>query len=241
MVEVLKNVSRIHAEVDLTQQTKEGIVMFRSFTLIFTLLFLSSCGKGGGGSSTGTSFTNLTEQEITASPSAPVEAQTFDIEAQMSGFDREQEEKISRAFDLIKRVIATDEFKRKVLNKKYNGKKQYVDNGGLSNAEIYRRILEGSEMLTPGGDNVMDLHLESYFERQNVIGYTKPGIKTIFMNTKYLDRESFEISEVAMNLTHEWLHKLGFKHAFEKTPSRAHSVPYAIGYIMRTLARKVGS
>lgn len=213
--------------------------MLRTISLIFMFLFFTSCGKSGGGGASGTRITQLSDQEISASPTAPVEAQTFEIDAQMSGFDREQEDKISRAFQLIKQVIATDEFKQSVLNKKYNGKKQYVDNGGLNNAQIYRKILEGSEMLSPGEDNIMNLELQSYFEGQNVIGYTKPGMKTIFMNTKYLDQTNFEISEVAMNLTHEWLHKLGFTHAFQRTPSREHSVPYAIGYIMRSLARKI--
>jgi hypothetical protein len=214
--------------------------MLRPLSIIFTVLFLSSCGNGGGGSGSGSKgITNLNEQELSSSPVAPVAAQTFEIEAQMSGFDRNQEEKINQAFSLIKQVVATDEFKQQVLNKRYKGKKQFVDNGGLSNAQIYKKILEASEMLNPGEDNIMNLNLVSYYERGNVIGYTKPDISTIFMNIKYLNKSTFEIREVAMNLTHEWLHKLGFKHAFVQTPSRPHSVPYAIGYIMRALAKKI--
>ncbi|MFP5384902.1 MAG: hypothetical protein ACLGHN_02400 [Bacteriovoracia bacterium] len=211
--------------------------MTRTFSFLFLFLFLASCGKGGGGSSSSGSMAELTDAEI-ASDSVPVQAQTFDVHANLSGFSRDQEDKIYKAIELIKQVIATPEFKKKVLSKTYKGKKQYVDNNGLSNAQIYKKLLEGSEVLNPGSDNTMNLNLESYFVSANVIGYTKPSITTVYLNRKYLNQGSFTTNEVAMNLTHEWLHKLGFKHSVKKTASRAHSVPYAIGYIMRSLAAK---
>lgn len=211
--------------------------MTRTFSFLFLISFLVSCGKSGGGSATG-GFTEISDADL-AAENAPVQAQTFDINAQLSGFNRDQEDKILKAFELIKRVVATDEFKRKVLNKSYHGKKQYVDNGGMSNAQIYKKILEGAEMLTPDQNNTMDLNLEAYRESANVIGYTMPGIKTVYVNTRYLDQSNFTANEVAMNVTHEWLHKLGFKHAAKKNASRPHSVPYAIGYIMRSLAGRI--
>lgn len=213
--------------------------MTRTFSILFLFLFLASCGKGGSGSGSG-AMSEMTEADLTATEApAPVQAQTFDINAQLSGFDRDQEEKIYKAFDLIKRVVASDEFKRKVLGKKHNGKKQYVDNNGLTNAQIYKRLLEGSEMLNQAKNNTMDLELQAYYEKANVIGYTKPSIKTVYVNTRYLDMKSFGVNEVAMNLTHEWLHKLGFKHAQKKTATRKDSVPYGVGYIMRSLAGKM--
>lgn len=211
--------------------------MTRTFSFLFLFLFLASCGKGGGGGSS-SGFAELTDAQI-ASEVAPVQAQTFDINANLSGFERDQEDKIHRAFDLIRRVVATDEFKRRVLGKTYNGKKQYVDNGGNSNAEVYKKILNASEMLTPGNNNTMDLNIESYFESANVIGYTMPSIRTIYVNKRYLAKASFKENQVAMNLTHEWLHKLGFKHAQKNSASRPHSVPYAVGYIMRDIAKKL--
>ena len=211
--------------------------MTRTFSFLFLFLFLASCGKGGSGGSGSSGMAELTDAEI-ASDSVPVQAQTFDVNANLSGFTRDQEDKIYKAIELIKQVIASPEFKKKVLSKTYNGKKQFVDNGGLSNAQIYKKLLSGSEVLNPGSDNTMNLNLESYYEKANVIGYTKPSITTVYVNRRYLDKSSFTTNEVAMNLTHEWLHKLGFKHAVKKTASRKHSVPYAIGYIMRSLAKK---
>ena len=210
--------------------------MTRTFSFLFLFLFLASCGKGGSGGSNGAA--ELTDAQL-ASDVAPVQAQTFDINAKLSGFDRDQEEKILEAFDLIKKVVASDEFKRKIIGKTYKGKKTFVDNGGFTNAQIYKKILEGAEKLTPSKNNTMDLHLEAYRESANVIGYTMPSIKKVFVNTRYLDKASFKPNQVAMNLTHEWLHKLGFKHAQKNSPSRPHSVPYAVGYIMRTLASKM--
>lgn len=211
--------------------------MTRTFSFLFVFLFLASCGKGGGGGTSG-SMSAISDSDL-ASEVAPVQAQTFDINADLKGFDADQEQKLQEAFDLIKKVVASDEFKRKVIGKVYSGKKQYVDNGGLSNAQIYKRMLEGSEMLSPGENNAMDLALEPYREPGSVIGYTMPSIRTIYLNTKYLNSNNFEINEVAMNLTHEWLHKLGFKHAASKTANRADSVPYAIGYIMKKLAARI--
>lgn len=213
--------------------------MTRTFSFLFLFLFLASCGKGGGGgSSSDGTMAEISEGQLSTGP-APTQALTFDINADLKGFEREHEEKIYQAFDLIKRVVASDEFKRKVLGKTYKGKKQFVDNQGMSNAQIYKKLLEGAEKLNPSKNNTMDLHLESYRESANVIGYTMPSIKTIYMNSRYLDKASFRANQVAMNLTHEWLHKLGFKHAQKNSPSRPHSVPYGIGYIMRDLAAKM--
>lgn len=214
--------------------------MTRTFSIFFLFLFLASCGKGGsgGGDSMEGAGLELSDAEI-ASGVVPVMAQTFEVNANLLGFERDQEDKIQRAFDLIKRVIASDAFKRKVLNHTYAGKKQFVDNGGNSNAKVYKKILEASEKLTPGKNNTMDLELESYYEKENVIGYTMPSIKTVYVNRRYLNKSSFKVNQVAMNLIHEWLHKLGFKHAQKNSPSRPFSVPYAIGYIMRELTGKI--
>lgn len=213
--------------------------MTRTISFIFLFLFLASCGKGGGGGSGASSsipMEEISEAELSSSP-VPVQAQTFDINAILTGFERDQEAKVYEAFDLIKKVVASDEFKNRILNKKYNGKKTFVDNGGYTNAQIYKKILEGAEKLNPAKNNTMDLQLKTYFVSAPVIGYTMPSINIIYMNRKFLN--IFEPHEVAMNLTHEWLHKLGFKHAAKMNDARPHSVPYAVGYIMRELAQKL--
>lgn len=216
--------------------------MTKTFSIFFLFLALVSCGKsGGGGSNTEPAATDISASDEVAIPteSAPAAASTFNVNAKLTGFTKTQEAKIEDAIDLIKRVTASDEFKSKILNFKYNGKKQFVDNNGLTNAQIYQKILEASEKLTPGNNNTMDITLQTYYVDANVIGYTMASIKTIYMNTKYLSSSSFPPYKVAMNMTHEWLHKLGFGHDSEATTSRPYSVPYGIGYIMRDLAKKM--
>lgn len=206
----------------------------RSTLSLFLLLSLISCGKNGGSS---------TEEELSSatylSTEVPENALTFEIDAKLDGFTRNQEDKILKAFELIKKVVASEQFKKRILEKRYDGKKQYVDNNGLSNEQIYQKLLEGSEIFNKERDNTMDLFLAEYFTSANVIGYTKPSIQTIYLNTKYLNNENFTEAQVAMNITHEWLHKIGFTHSFERTPEREHSVPYAVGYIMRELATRM--
>lgn len=215
--------------------------MFRSYFFLFICLFFISCGKSGGGGS-GSQNQNAdydigseTELSDTSTP-APTAAQTWDVNVKFVKFSKDQQDKVLDAADLIKQVIASDEFKNRVINYTYKGKKTFVDNGGLSNLEIYKKILEGSEKLNPGKNNTMDITVETYYVSANVIGYTLPSVNKIWMNTKYLN--NFTPVQVSSNMVHEWLHKLGFKHAYESTASRPYSVPYAIGYIVKSLAAK---
>ncbi len=80
----------------------------------------------------------------------------------------------------------------------------------------------------------MDVEVELYTEDVATVGYTNPKTRRIWMNTKYF--RSYTSAQVAGNLTHEWLHKLGFGHALSNTKTRPYSVPYAIGYIIARLA-----
>lgn len=212
----------------------------KSFALLFTMFFFAACGNSDGKQSQDSAIIeDLTETELN-DPAVPVEAQTFDVNVKLIGFNEAQEEKIYEAVELIKKVIASEEFKSKVLAKQYNGERTYVDNGGLSNSQIYKRILGGAERVgNTLKNNTMDLDLQVYYEVSPTIGYTYPNTTRIFMNSKFLNKH--DPWQVTDNLMHEWLHKLGFKHAVERTDGRAHSVPYSIGYLMRDLAQKFSS
>ena len=211
----------------------------KTFCILTAIISLAS-------SSNSSSSQNKLEQQysqesivIPLDHSVPTEALTFDINAMMVNFSTSQAKKIKDASKLIKKVIASSEFKERVLNFTYNGKKQFVDNGGLTNEQIYKKILLASEEMLPlGNNNVMDVELELYTDEEaNTIGYTYPDIVRVFMNTKYFNR--FLPHQVADNMIHEWLHKLGFEHAVEPNPSRSSSVPYAIGYLVKELAQEL--
>ncbi len=115
--------------------------MFKSLSILFVFLFLASCGKSGGGSGSGGDSVSLEEIESGVIPSA---ALNFNVNVRMDNeFTTTQSDKIHAASDLIRKVVASDEFRRKVLSHSYNGKKGFVDNGGLSNAQVYKAIIEG--------------------------------------------------------------------------------------------------
>lgn len=217
--------------------------MTKTLSFFFVSLLLISCGKGGGGGSSSSdpaakvTDSSIALEEIAIDKEVPTAAQNFEVNIDMHNFDSKQEDKILEASDLIRKVISSDEFKNKVLNHKVNGKKTFVDNGGLTNAEIYKKIIEGSEMLNPTPNNTMDLELEVYVESTNTVGYTYPNTERVWMNEKYLNARN--AAKVTTNMMHEWLHKVGFKHEVNATPSRASSVPYAIGYIVAELASKI--
>lgn len=208
---------------------------FKTLSLLCTFLLFVSCGKGGGGgSSDGGDVVNA--EEITTDAPVPSAALNFDVNVNMNNFNGTQQDKILTAAELIRKVVASDEFKNAILNHKYKGKKTFVDNGGLTNAQIYKTIIEGSEKLNPGIDNQMDLNLTVYKANNMVVGYTYPTVFEIWMNSKFLNANT--PAKVTTNMMHEWLHKLGFKHAAKKTANRKYSVPYAVGYLTARLAKK---
>ncbi|MES2526084.1 MAG: hypothetical protein V4598_03320 [Bdellovibrionota bacterium] len=166
----------------------------------------------------------------------PEEASTFEASIKFVNFEVEQEEKVHKAIDIIKKVIASDEFRTRVINYQYNGNQAYVDNKGLTNEEIYLKLLKGVETLIPEEDYEMDLELELYYSSKNTVGYTYPNTVRIWMNTKYFT--PYTPTQVAGNIFHEWTHKLGFDHASTYSIARDSSVPYAVGYLIRDLGKQ---
>jgi hypothetical protein len=166
----------------------------------------------------------------------PQKAYTFEFNIRTEqSISWEKEQKILRAIELIREVIATPEFRRRILQHRFLGQASFQYNMGLSNRQIYQKILEGAERLQPYKNNRMDLKLEFYTDlKSNVIGYTLPGTIKVWVNNKYFNTNSD--AKVAANLVHEWLHKLGFHHDRFKHSHRKYSVPYAVGKIVRDLA-----
>ncbi len=231
--------------------------------IMLLALLCASCSKSGGGSSSSASTQEIATDEdstdsdsddsaddntsndnITGTDDTPPEedvrtlpdgAYDFDTNVKFVNQTTSQKTKLNKALEIIKLVIATDEFRTKILNHKYGGKKTFVDNGGYSNAQIYQKILDGAEKLQPTKDNEMDLEIEMYYESSSVVGYTMTNSKRIWVNTKFFN--NYTAAGVAHNLMHEWLHKLGFKHNANYTSSRDYSVPYAIGDLVGEIGK----
>lgn len=236
----------------------------RSTLFLMSLSLLISCGGGGGGGSSDTlseetvtgvnrpgsgaivasedildgDANTSSEQPADEQAGVPSSAVTFNTNINTYRFSASGRKKITQAADLIKEVVASEEFKNRVLNHRYNGKKQFANNNGLSNKQIYNKILAGAEKLRPSKDNEMDLELELYTDKEsNTVGYTYPNTNRVWMNSKYFNLNTPAL--VTTNMMHEWLHKLGFGHDAEATAKRPYSVPYAIGYMVRDLAKKL--
>ena len=221
--------------------------------LLILMLMMSllsvSCNKSGGGSSSDESQTapvtgddnsdtgdnDGSTSTPTPSPNVPAQALSFSTNVELLNFDEAQATKYNEAVSLVKLVVATEEFRTRVLNFTYNGSKQYANNAGLSNEQIYQSILDAAEKLQPAKNNRMDLEVELYYANNSVVGYTNGSTTQIWVNTKFFN--SYKVNSVAGNLFHEWLHKLGYGHDSAATAQRPSSVPYAIGYIMADIAQ----
>lgn len=198
--------------------------------------------------STNLSFANINNVSVKLKPVTSINtpakndvhplAFTWDADLFLVNFNTDQEQKVRKAVDIIKKVIISKEFKERVLNYEYKGTKTFVDNHGLSNEEIYNRIFEGAEQIgNTARNNMMDVELELYHQKTNTIGYTYPNTKRIWINKKYFSK--YTPVKVADNLMHEWMHKIGFTHATTWSKERDHSVPYAIGYLIEELAENL--
>ena len=193
-------------------------------------------GTTGGttGSTTGSTTGGTTGSTTGGSTgSLPTAAYTFDTNIEFLNTNSTQQAKFDKAMEMIKKVVATEEFRTKVLNHTYNGSKTFVDNGGFTNAQIYTKILEAAEKLYPAKNNAMDMEVELYYAATSTVGYTYANVSKIWVNTKYFNTNT--TGAVAANLFHEWLHKIGFTHASSYSTSRDYSVPYAIGRMIQNI------
>jgi hypothetical protein len=211
--------------------------------MLMMSLITVSCGKSGGGSSseqsTQAATGNIPGDETTtpaATANVPALALSFKTNVQyLSGFNADDEAKYNAAAAIVKKVVATEAFKDKVLNHTFNGAKTFANNNGLTNAQIYQSVLDAAERLTPTKNNTLDVGVKLYYENSSIVGYTNGSITYINVNTKFFDQ--YSANSVAGNLFHEWLHKLGYGHDSAATAQRPYSVPYAIGYIIRDIGK----
>lgn len=225
--------------------------MRRLTTFMIIMLTFTACNSGGGAHGTSAETVTSTDSHSsvpgTTGPGAnadggptpgsglPALALSFGTNVTLMNFQPDQETKYNQAIALVKKVVGTEAFRNQVLNHTYNGVKQFANNNGLTNEQIYQTILEAAERLTPAKNNIMDVGVKLYYEDSTTVGYTSGSISYINVNTKYFDK--YTASSVASNLFHEWLHKLGYGHDVAATAARPHSVPYAVGYMVGDIAR----
>lgn len=178
------------------------------------------------------------------SPEVPPDpADTFRINITFGGDSKyntaARREKYRGAIAMMKKIVATKEFRDRIFEHEYNGNDFASMSGDPFKTDngIYQHILDGNEKLQNTKDNEMDMEVRFYYSSSNVVGYTYPNVKYIYVNVRYFDNYAY--SSVCANMMHEWLHKLGYGHDSASTSRRPYSVPYAIGSIVRSIGRKM--
>jgi hypothetical protein len=145
--------------------------------------------------------------------------------------------KMVEAFKMVEAVINSEEFKVKVIGYMGStGNRGFTSNNNLTNEQVYAFLMQGKELLQ--GEQTlgeMNFNVNRYYKRwSKVIGYVSMG-KSNWINVNGKFYRNFDVSQMASNITHEWIHLAGFTH----DSARDHdSVPYAVGYIMEDLVKK---
>lgn len=165
------------------------------------------------------------------------DAKSWNAKVSFINFNKQEMNKIEDTLKVIKEIITSDEFENRIKQFRFDRKKIFHDNNNLSNDEIYQKIIGGAEILGDNeADGLMEIELELFEYSSKTIGYTYPDTKRIWINKKYFSK--YKIQQVANNLMHEWMHKLGFNHGTNWDAKRDFSVPYAVGYIFEDLIAK---
>ncbi len=161
----------------------------------------------------------------------------------MEGFNDEQRDNYIMGTKKMIIAMNSDQFKQRVLNYSYidssnsvisNFKSPYSGDKYFTRQEIYDYIMSGADDFDKEKDGDIDLYCGLYYKRwSSAIGYTD-GTRWHYMNTRFFGDLS-DHAEVAGNVSHEYMHKLGFTHAYKYNHTREHTVPYAIGYILSDL------
>lgn len=153
----------------------------------------------------------------------------------VDGFDATSTVKLEKAFEVLEKVVNSEEFKERVLNfKNSQGLRAFASNRNLTNEQIYSQFMDGRETLQAGTPGEMNFFLSLYYKRfSKVVGWTNASINTININWKFF--RNYKAHDVAGNLAHEWTHKLGFGH---KSAAEHDSAPYAIGYIVSEMGER---
>lgn len=144
-------------------------------------------------------------------------------------FTQDEVQKHTTAAQLLEKIVNSKEFQVRMMAMRL------TSTNGLSNYDVWSKILTGSEILSPEEDGDIDVHVEVFSSPfSKVIGYTKENTIKTWINRKFFDRMS--PADIAGNMFHEWLHKVGFDHVSEKEST---SVPYALGNLVVEMANEM--
>lgn len=122
----------------------------------------------------------------------------------------------------LSKVLADPRVKARVESATFT----YTD---LKGAEVWKKLSEGAETLTPAVDHTWNMKLSIAPLSRGVLGQTSPSTPWVTITSAGFDKR--EDSGLVGTLCHEHAHKLGFGHPFKSTKTRPQSVPYSLGTI----------
>lgn len=91
-----------------------------------------------------------------------------------------------------------------------------IDRGGRTPMEVIEHLRKQN----------LNIPAHYYYSRGKVVGYRNPPYPDIYMNRKFHDY--YGVCDTASNMAHESSHVAGYDHPFNSTPTRGHTIPYAI-------------
>lgn len=147
------------------------------------------------------------------------------------GWTESKKQKHRAAAQLMVEAINSLEFEEYVLL----GKFLWMD--GKTNRQLLDLIRSGAEKLNPVHDNEIDIKVNLYKAANSTVGYTYPNVVEVWLNDKFFS--IYDYAEVAGNMFHEWLHKLGLGHPSAATRERSQTAVYMIGYFVRALVKRL--
>lgn len=135
----------------------------------------------------------------------------------MKNLNEKQQLKIRKALKEGEAVLDSEIWASKIRNAKFTEAK------GFNGQQIVDMIRSGSHNGGPA-DSVLDINIEGFYKRNNVVGYTYLGSTWQWINRRFLDR--YSSVDIFEHILHELMHRsFGFVH----TKNHATSIPYTVG------------
>lgn len=208
----------------------------------FAMIGLTACGSSDLNGS-GKELETLPLSELIGGET-PNSATSFMINiSDRSNLSSTQSAKVDQAVAVLNKVMNSTELKTAILNFTYSGSQQFVQNNGLTNAQVYQTIMEGAELFPSRtsanftADIKVKIYYPPWYSVTSAVAFTSTTDAYLNIYDSYFSSSS--IAALSETLIHEWTHKLGFDHDYDSTARRPYSVPYGVGGIIYDLAKKV--
>jgi len=149
----------------------------------------------------------------------------FSVNITAKNYKKLELEKLKESARLLEIIFNSEEYREEVYNFTSFGKREFQYSRDETNEQIYFKIMWGAEILNSHFDREMDLIVKMYHAPfSKTVGFTYWDEPTVYTNKKY--HRKFTPCEIASNLTHEWMHKLGYTHSEKWEERRDLTVPY---------------